>query len=62
MADNLNDRGTPDRNFINLNEEWEVAYWTKELGVSETDIAEAIKVVGNTADKVREHLNNPDAG
>ncbi|WP_343631163.1 DUF3606 domain-containing protein [Fluviicola sp.] len=62
MADNLNDRGNPDRNFINLNEEWEVAYWTKELGVSENDIAEAIQVVGNSAEKVRAHLNNPNAG
>ena len=62
MADNLNDRGTPDRNIINLDEEWEVTYWTKELGVSETDIMEAIKVVGNSSDKVRAHLNNPDVG
>jgi len=62
MADNLKDRGNPDRNFINMNEEWEVAYWTKELGCSETDIMEAIKVVGNSADKVRAHLNNPDVG
>lgn len=62
MADNLNDRGTPDRNLINLDEEWEVAYWTKELGVPESDIAEAVKIVGNSAEKVRAHLNNPDAG
>lgn len=62
MADNLNDRGTPDKSIINLNEEWEVTYWTKELGVSEPDIAETIQVVGNSADKVRAYLNNPDAG
>ena len=62
MPDNLKERGTPDRNFINLNEEWEVAYWTKELDVSESDIAEAIKVVGNSVDKVRTYLNAPNAG
>lgn len=62
MESNLNDDGNPDGNFIKLDEEWEVAYWTKELGVPESDIAEAITIVGNSVDKVRAHLNNPDVG
>jgi hypothetical protein len=35
MADDLKDRGPQDRTHINANEDWELRYWTKELGVNE---------------------------
>jgi len=33
-----------------------VRYWTKELGVSPEELEEAVKSVGNSAQKVRDHL------
>jgi len=35
MSGNLKDRGPQDRSRISLNEEWEMRYWTKALGVTE---------------------------
>jgi len=56
MSDDKSKRGGSDRNRISLGEEHEVRYWTKELGVSQRELEEAVKSVGNSADKVREHL------
>ena len=59
MADNLNDRGAQDRSRINVNETWEVDYWTRALGVSEARLVEAVKAVGTSADEVRRYLKQP---
>ena len=56
MADNLNERGPQDRTRININEDWEVRYWTKELGVSEDRLRELVKQHGVSADAVRRAL------
>jgi len=56
MADNLKDRGPQDRSRINVNESWELQYWTKELGVSEEQLRSAVKTAGTSADAVRKHL------
>jgi hypothetical protein len=56
MSDDLSKRGGSDRNKISLDQEHEVSYWTKELGVSKEELAEAVKNVGNNAERVREHL------
>jgi len=56
MSDDKNKRGPVDRSRIAMSEEHEVRYWTKELGVSEQELQKAVKAVGNSADKVREHL------
>jgi len=56
MSDDKNKRGPADRSRIAMSEEHEVRYWTKELGVSEQELQKAVKAVGNSADKVREHL------
>ncbi|MGO4175997.1 DUF3606 domain-containing protein [Bosea sp. TAF32] len=57
MADNENNRGPQDRSRINMNEDYEVAYWTKELGVTREQLAAAVKKVGVSADAVREELD-----
>lgn len=57
MSDNLDDRGQQDRSRINLNEKWEVQYWTKELGVSQEELERAVKAAGPSAAAVRQHLN-----
>ncbi len=55
--DNTKNTGTPDRNTINLNEDYEVSYWTKELGVSRDELTEAVNKAGKSAQAVREYLN-----
>ena len=42
MADDLTNRGAQDRARISLNEDHEVRYWTKELGVSKERLASVI--------------------
>lgn len=56
MADNLKDRGPQDRSRINVNESWELQYWTRELGVTEEQLRSAVKTAGTSADAVRKHL------
>jgi len=57
MSDNLKDRGPQDRSRINVNEEWELRYWTKALGVTEDRLRKAVAKVGVSADAVRAELN-----
>jgi hypothetical protein len=58
MADNLNERGPADRSRINVNEEWERRYWTKELGVTEEELRAAVSTAGTSAEAVRAHLRH----
>ena len=57
MADDKTNTGSPDRDRINLNEDYEVQYWTKELGVTVDQLRDAVKAVGPAAEAVRRHLN-----
>ena len=57
MSDNKSKTGSPDRERINLSEDYEVQYWTKELGISEKELRDVIQAVGNTSKAVREHLS-----
>lgn len=52
MADDRNDRGEPDRSRINLNEAYEVRYWTQRFGISEDQLRLAVKARGNSAEQV----------
>jgi hypothetical protein len=56
MSDDKSNRGPADRSRIDLNEDYEVAYWTKELGVAKAKLEDAVRAVGSSAEKVREHL------
>lgn len=56
MSDDMKKRGSQDRTRIALGEEHEVRYWTQKLGVSREQLEEAVRAVGNSADKVEEHL------
>ena len=56
MSDNLQDAGQQDRWRINLNEDWEVAYWMEELGVSKEKLAQVVKEVGTSVAAVRARL------
>lgn len=59
MSDNLEQRGPQDRSRINVNEPWELRYWTKELGLSEDELRDAVKTAGVSVDAVRRHLGKP---
>jgi Protein of unknown function (DUF3606) len=56
MSDDLNNRGPRDRNRINVHEDWELRYWCKELGVSETVLRAAVAAVGVMVVDVRRYL------
>ena len=54
MADDLENRGPEDRKRININEPWELDWWSKELGLTKDQLRAAVRKFGNMADKVRE--------
>lgn len=56
MSDDMTNRGPQDRARINVNEAHELRYWTKELGVTEAQLKEAVNAVGVSAAAVRKHL------
>lgn len=56
MADDKSKTGSPDRDRINLNEDYEVQYWTKALQITPEKLRSVVETVGNSADAVREHL------
>jgi hypothetical protein len=56
MADDLTQRHGQDRTRISMDQEHEVRYWTKELGVSREQLAEAVREAGNSVERVRAHL------
>jgi hypothetical protein len=56
MSDNLQKAGGQDRTRINMNEVWEVRYWTEKFGVTREQLEAAVKAAGPMADKVQAHL------
>jgi hypothetical protein len=56
MSDDKSLRGPADAKRINVNEDYEVQYWTTELEVTEEKLRETVKKVGVMAADVREAL------
>jgi hypothetical protein len=56
MADDRTKRGPQDRSRINLGEDYEVRYWTDKLGVSKSQLEDAVRKVGSSADDVEAEL------
>lgn len=56
MSDDLSKRGPADRSRINVNEAWELRWWTSELGVSAEKLKAAVQAVGVSVAKVKAHL------
>jgi hypothetical protein len=52
----LTNKAPPLRNHIAMNEELEVKYWTKHLGVTRDELQRAVDKVGNSAAAVRKEL------
>jgi hypothetical protein len=62
MVDDLMERGPRDRNRVNVQEEWELKYWTRTLGVSEERLKAAVSAVGSYAKDVREYFERQGRG
>jgi hypothetical protein len=58
MADDSSIRGPADRNRVNLNEDWELKYWAKELSASADELRAAVKAVGTSVEDVRARLQS----
>lgn len=56
MADNLQSKGPQDSSRVNINESYEVTYWTKKFNVSEMELITAVKEVGVSAEKLKAHF------
>ncbi|WP_219214098.1 DUF3606 domain-containing protein [Variovorax boronicumulans] len=60
MADDKSLRGPADAARINVNEEHELRYWTKALGVTEQKLRAAVASAGVMARDVRAYLGLPE--
>jgi hypothetical protein len=56
MADDKSNRGNPDRQRINTNQEHELRDWAEKCGVSQDELRAAVAKVGNQAADVERHL------
>ncbi len=56
MSDNKDNRGPQDRSRINVNEDYELQYWSDKYGVSREELRNAVEKVGVSADAVEEYL------
>jgi hypothetical protein len=56
MSDDKSKTGVPDRDRINVNEDYELRDWSKKLGVTPKQLKKAVQSVGPSADAVRKHL------
>jgi hypothetical protein len=60
MADDLKKAGRLDDSRININQEYEVSYWSEKLGVSADQLRSAVAKAGPLVKNVREHLQLQD--
>ncbi|MGZ8203831.1 MAG: DUF3606 domain-containing protein [Burkholderiales bacterium] len=49
MSDDRTNRGQPDRSKINMEEDYEVKYWTRHFGVTREELQKIVDRVGNSA-------------
>jgi hypothetical protein len=56
MTDDKSKAGAADRSRINVNEDYEVKYWTGALNVSEEKLKDAVSKVGTSVEAVKKHL------
>jgi hypothetical protein len=60
MPDDKNLKGPEDPDRINLNQPYEVRYWTKELSIDEATLRLAVDKVGVMVVSVRAWLNRTE--
>lgn len=54
--DDKQKNGSADRGRININEGYELDYWSNKFGVSKDKLKAAVQMVGTSADKVEDYL------
>lgn len=57
MSDSRVQRGSPDDQFINIDDGDEVCHWTRLLHTTAEQLKEAVIKVGNSGEKVRQYLH-----
>jgi len=55
--DNKAKVGTPDRELINVNEDYELQYWSEKFGVTREELKKAVAAVGTSVKKVQAYLD-----
>jgi hypothetical protein len=50
--------GRADDSRINVNESYELQYWSEKFGVTRDELRAAVQAVGDRADKVEEYLKS----
>jgi hypothetical protein len=58
MSDDKTMRAPQDSSRVAMGEDYEVQYWTDRFGVSRERLQQAVDAVGNSADRVAEHLRS----
>lgn len=56
MTDDKSNRGPADRSRVNVNEQYEVEYWSKHFGVTPQQLRDAVKKAGPMASDVKKAL------
>lgn len=56
VADNKTQKGPADRSRVNINEAYEVEYWSQKFGVTPQELRDAEKKVGPMAADVQKAL------
>jgi hypothetical protein len=56
MSDSLKDRGPRDRSRIDVNESWELRYWSEKFGVSHDELKRVVGEVGDRVEDVERRL------
>ena len=55
--DNKTKVGTPDRELINVNEDYELQYWSEKFGITRDELKKAVAAVGTSVKKVQAYLD-----
>lgn len=58
MSDDKSRAHGQDRDRINVNQDYELRDWSKSLNTTPERLKEAVRAVGDRADKVREYLRD----
>ena len=56
MPDDKTKRGSQDRSKINVEEKYEIDYWTRKFGVTPDELRDAVKKVGPSVEAVEREL------
>jgi len=57
MADDKTKKGPADSSRVNVNEDYEVAYWTDVFNCTKQELVEAVEKVGTSSEAVRNYLS-----